>query len=92
MLIGLYSRVSGLRCAGSGADKFVVRKGSRKFLKHRGGRGGEKATLAMIRMSGMISVGLQLVAVVRGAGEKQGEYDGEGKREEFHGRLDHQVA
>lgn len=46
----------------------------------------------MIRMSGMISVGLQLVAVVRGAGEKQGEYDGEGKREEFHGRPDHQVA
>ena len=62
--------VSGFRFAGHGADKLVVRKGRRGLFKYCVGRGGKKATLAVVHMCG---AGLQLGAVMRGTGEKQGK-------------------
>lgn len=85
---GLHPGVSGCRRAGHGADELVVREGGRWLLKHRGGRGGEQATLAVVRVSGVV---LQPVAVVRWTDEQYCERDGAGKREEFHGAR-HQVA
>ena len=62
--------VSGFRFAGHGADKLVVREGRRGLFKYREGRGGNKAALAVVHMSG---AGLQRGAVMRVTGEKQGE-------------------
>lgn len=72
---------SGFRYTSHWADEFVVRECGRRLFKHRGGRGGKKATLAVVH----VPCGLQPGAVVGKTGKKQGEYDCAGKREELHG-------
>lgn len=76
--------IPGFRRGGHVADERVVREGRRRVYKHRGGRGAEKAALAMVRNRG---VRFQSMTVMRRTGKQKGEYQDGGERKQFHAGL-----